>query len=261
MTKGRRSPPVPQLMCTGGAAGCRRFVPNTVQCYNKGSDGIDIQWKCETDMNKKYRFGKIAVSCEGYDYADDAYILAGSCALKYEIDFKNRGKATKTSRTMDSSYDFGELIWIILVLCFVFLVYRLCISRGNNTFKSFFNSNNFGEMPGGAYPREPPPAYGFKPEYFPQQNTKCFEDTQHQHHHQQQQQQQQQSFVSGMATGGVLGYMLGKETGSSRCDNAANYYHSEWFPDTSHNVYTCSSDSCDDEEHGLTTGYGGTTRR
>jgi len=32
-----------QLKCVGGTAGCSAFVPQIVQCYNRGSDGTDIQ--------------------------------------------------------------------------------------------------------------------------------------------------------------------------------------------------------------------------
>jgi len=32
-----------QLKCTGGTAGCSAFVPQVVQCYNRGSDGIEVQ--------------------------------------------------------------------------------------------------------------------------------------------------------------------------------------------------------------------------
>ena len=34
-------------------------------------------------MSNSYRFGKIEVVCEGYDYPDDPYILKGSCAVRY----------------------------------------------------------------------------------------------------------------------------------------------------------------------------------
>jgi hypothetical protein len=43
MTAGRRSAGVPQLKCVGGTAGCTTFVPQVVQCYNRGSDGVDVQ--------------------------------------------------------------------------------------------------------------------------------------------------------------------------------------------------------------------------
>ena len=37
-------------------------------------------------MDNKYRFGRIDVNCEGYDYPDDAYILRGSCGVSANID-------------------------------------------------------------------------------------------------------------------------------------------------------------------------------
>jgi len=32
-----------QLQCTGGTAGCSAFIPQVVQCYNRGTDGIEVQ--------------------------------------------------------------------------------------------------------------------------------------------------------------------------------------------------------------------------
>ena len=81
MTNGRRSSPVPQLKCVGGTAGCHAFQPKVVQCINRGSDGYDVQWECKTEMDSAYRFGQIQVSCEGYDYPDDPYVLRGSCGV------------------------------------------------------------------------------------------------------------------------------------------------------------------------------------
>ena len=82
MTTGRRSSPVPQLSCVGGTAGCSGAVqPRTVQCVNRGSDGKDVQWECKADMDAAYRFGRIQVSCEGYEYPDDPYVLKGSCGV------------------------------------------------------------------------------------------------------------------------------------------------------------------------------------
>lgn len=52
MTSGRRSSPVPQLQCVGGSARCA-FRPQVVQCYNKGSDGYDIQ-VIRTFSNQKF---------------------------------------------------------------------------------------------------------------------------------------------------------------------------------------------------------------
>ena len=58
------------------------FAIQVVQCYNKGWDGDDIQWECKTDMDNAFRFGKVAVSCEGFAYPEDSYVLKGSCGVK-----------------------------------------------------------------------------------------------------------------------------------------------------------------------------------
>ena len=39
------------------------------------------QWECKADMDSAYRFGRIQVSCEGYDNPDDPYVLRGSCGV------------------------------------------------------------------------------------------------------------------------------------------------------------------------------------
>jgi len=91
MTNARRVSPIPQMRCVGGTAGCKAFQPKVVQCINRGSDGYDVQWECKTDMDSAYRFGRIQVSCEGYDYPDDPYILRGSCGLEYELDLTTEG--------------------------------------------------------------------------------------------------------------------------------------------------------------------------
>lgn len=85
MTTGRRTRPLPQLICIGGTNRCK-YLPPVIQCYNRGSDGVDIQWECKADMDVNLRFNKIDVTCEGYDYPEDDYVLAGSCALEYSID-------------------------------------------------------------------------------------------------------------------------------------------------------------------------------
>ena len=40
-----------------------------------------LQWECTAQTDKKYQLGRIQVSCEGYDYPDDPYILRGSCGV------------------------------------------------------------------------------------------------------------------------------------------------------------------------------------
>ena len=88
-TTARRVPAVPQLQCIG--SNCHLVHISSAQCYNRGFDGHDAQWECRASMAPQYKFGRIDVNCEGFDYPEDPYILVGSCALKYEIDVAHSG--------------------------------------------------------------------------------------------------------------------------------------------------------------------------
>jgi hypothetical protein len=92
MTNGRRSSPVPQLQCVGGNAGCSRsFLPSSAQCYNRGNDGVDVVWECTANLYQTVTLGRASVSCEGYDYPDDPFVLRGSCGLQYELMYSRDG--------------------------------------------------------------------------------------------------------------------------------------------------------------------------
>jgi hypothetical protein len=82
MVRARRVGAIPQLKCLGGSC---EYSPDVVQCKNQGSDGIDAQWKCTSEMDKSVRFERLEVLCEGYENPDDPYILAGSCGLEYTL--------------------------------------------------------------------------------------------------------------------------------------------------------------------------------
>jgi hypothetical protein len=71
----RRSSAVPQLKCIGGSASTHSDVVQTIQCRNVGFDGTDVNWKCETNIKDQYDLGKSYVTCEGYEYPDDPYVL------------------------------------------------------------------------------------------------------------------------------------------------------------------------------------------
>jgi len=90
LTTGRRWDPIPQLKCVGGSAGCEN-IPDVVECYNRGSSGINVQWECTATLDEKYEFGEMSVNCEGYHSPNDPYILTGSCALEYTLEFANQG--------------------------------------------------------------------------------------------------------------------------------------------------------------------------
>ncbi|XP_062379741.1 store-operated calcium entry-associated regulatory factor [Sardina pilchardus] len=95
-TTARRSSPVPQLQCVGGSAGCGAFIPEVVQCQNKGWDGVDAQWECKADMDNAYRFGRVEVSCEGFNQPSDPYVLSGSCGLEYTLELTEEGRSRRS---------------------------------------------------------------------------------------------------------------------------------------------------------------------
>lgn len=75
----RRTSALPQLTCQGSA--CRRYRPDAIQCTSMSN----AQWKCSADLPPSIRMGRVEVSCEGYDYAEDPYVLKDSCALTYHL--------------------------------------------------------------------------------------------------------------------------------------------------------------------------------
>ncbi|CAG8452473.1 8534_t:CDS:2 [Dentiscutata erythropus] len=77
LTAGRRNDPIEQLRCVGGDS-CHMYTPDVIQCTNTGSDGLDVNWKCNAELPDYLKFGPLTVSCEGYSYPDDPYILQDS---------------------------------------------------------------------------------------------------------------------------------------------------------------------------------------
>lgn len=115
-------------------------MPSAVQCYNKGSNGADIQWKCEAELDKDVAFDAVHVSCEGYYAPDDDYILEGSCGLEYRLKFTNAYKDAQNTRnnvppqqtqdqrratyvnTQSSTEDDGSFFKFFLFICLVVIV-------------------------------------------------------------------------------------------------------------------------------------------
>ncbi|EKM57889.1 uncharacterized protein PHACADRAFT_171110 [Phanerochaete carnosa HHB-10118-sp] len=83
LTAARRTDPLPQLTCIGKA--CRQYTPEAVRCVNVGGEATGVDWKCEADLPEALRFGRVEVSCEGWDGPGDPYVLKGSCALEYRL--------------------------------------------------------------------------------------------------------------------------------------------------------------------------------
>uniref|UniRef100_A0A8C5D2C2 Store-operated calcium entry-associated regulatory factor n=1 Tax=Gouania willdenowi TaxID=441366 RepID=A0A8C5D2C2_GOUWI len=221
-TTARRSSPIPQLRCVGGSAGCHAFVPQVVQCVNKGWDGVDVQWECRTDMDNAYRFGHIEVSCEGYQNPSDPHVLKGSCGLEYTLELTEEGRRGRSLGGVASGVfggfsgnhqkswsegggEGGGLLAVAVLLLLAFGVYKLFLSG---------NANQWGPHPAEA----PPPQPGFKPEFtgYTGANTGAntgYTDYTRRHHYPQgfAAPNTGGGFWTGMGAGGVLGYLLGQQ--------------------------------------------------
>src|SRR5665648_198286 len=125
-TLGRRSDSLPQLICTGGP--CDQYGPPAVLCTNVGSNGVDVNWKCEAEHTGPVKFKQLTVSCEGYEYPQDPYILSGSCALEYSLEFLP--SALSSIDVEDPLLIFFQILafTMILVLCAMtlFVVCHYC---------------------------------------------------------------------------------------------------------------------------------------
>ncbi|XP_055061831.1 store-operated calcium entry-associated regulatory factor [Misgurnus anguillicaudatus] len=197
-TTARRSSPVLQLQCIGGSAGCGSFVMDVVQCYNKGWDGIDVQWECKSDMDNWYRFGRVEVSCEGYTSPNDPYVLKGSCGLEYTLELTAEGKQQQGRDSQGSSgfsgffqgfsdhkphqsggqykQSDGDGVSGIIVLGFFLLlaygVYKMFLCSPTQGHQGFprDDSQGFGGAWDNSHGAGPPPP-GFKPDFYTDQTS------------------------------------------------------------------------------------------
>jgi hypothetical protein len=87
MTKSRRKAPIPQLQCDHSKVCGSKNELSSLACRNQGlgGDGAVI-WLCDTDLPSGWKLSRVTISCEGYNFPSDPYILAGSCGATYSID-------------------------------------------------------------------------------------------------------------------------------------------------------------------------------
>jgi len=147
MTTGRRGAPVPQLQCSGHLC---NYAPDTIQCVNVGSDGIDAQWECKANLPKTIELAVNSVSCEGYAHPTDPYILKGSCGLIYTL----KGSAPhKEYGDGDDGYD-GSSIGFTAAAVILLVILCSC-------------NNGRGYSGGAPYAAPIPPAAGYTGGYGP----------------------------------------------------------------------------------------------
>lgn len=287
MTTGRRTSPVTQIACVGGTAmGNREAQPDVVQCYNRGWDGREVQWECKADLDNRYRFGRVEVVCEGYDYPEDPYILAGSCGLEYTLDLTQEGKSrqqggggykehsyhnTYTPRSDGYSSKWSglsDLIILGVMGLVIYALYRTCVSQTPNVGDRQWSSTDSdypGSSPGAggwSNPSAPPPTdQGY------QGDGSCGGSGRRRGTGA----GGMGGFWSGAGMGGILGYMMGNRNNSqgyNRGYGSSGYrtggYGSTGFTNTGgFSSSTHSSGSSTGGTSGTRTasGFGGTRRR
>ncbi|XP_054166516.1 store-operated calcium entry-associated regulatory factor-like [Oppia nitens] len=263
-TTGRRSSSVPQLKCIGGH--CDAIRGQNVQCYNRGSDGRDVQWECKAQINSNYKFGTVDVICEGYDYPDDDYVLVGSCGLEYSIESSGGGGGFASDYVYSNlkskptkGFSFG---FILTAVALIFIIYYVCLRRPNR------------DPPTGQPPRSStraPPPPGFRSDYYdnnsPGSGSGCgssFSSSGPSYGFNTEGPQTRAAnngngFFSGILAGGALGYLFGSRTNTNYNDQSSYFdrRHTRSSPFSSPSGGYSSSSSTTT----TTSGFGGTKRR
>ncbi|XP_063775535.1 store-operated calcium entry-associated regulatory factor [Pseudophryne corroboree] len=270
-TNARRSSPIPQLKCIGGSAGCSAVTPQVVQCHNRGWDGIDVQWECKVDMENSYQFGQVEVSCEGFDYPEDPYILRGSCGLEYTLELTTEGQ--KRSQNGYSSGGFGSgffqrnsrdwnsdgsgVIVFLFILGLGYGLYKLFLSGPSIQQQQSHPDYNGHGYQSTSHASAPPPPPGFKSDFTGSSSGFHGYDSSSAFGSQA---NQGPGFWTGLGTGGVLGYLFGNQRGQR------NYspFHNTWSgPAFSQHHYGDPQPPRAPQSSGMRTasGFGGTKRR
>ncbi|KDN38401.1 hypothetical protein RSAG8_09495, partial [Rhizoctonia solani AG-8 WAC10335] len=81
----------------------------------------DSDWKCEADLPASLRFGKLQVSCEGWDRPGDPYVLKGSCGLTYSLARIPSGNQYGHSASTD--YTYVLYIAAVLLALYIFITW------------------------------------------------------------------------------------------------------------------------------------------
>ena len=171
----------------GGSARCRN-TPETVQCYNRGWDGINIQWECKSNLDSRYSFGQLEVLCEGYDHQDDSYVLAGSCGLEYTLNVDN---THQNFHVKENGASYGGLFSFVAIVAIVFIVCYLFGSKSTQNYQS-------GPIPAGFRPE----VFGYPSDSFNYYDSQHFSRS------------NGPGFWTGLLGGSFLGYLFSNRQSS-----------------------------------------------
>jgi len=136
-TSARRVSAIPQLTCVGGNAQ-GLYEVDILRCKNAGSeyDVEDVQWTCQAALPPEFKLGSTEVVCEGYDSADDPYVLKGSCGAEYRLVLTEMGEEKYGRNVFERAYKYpsgstvrGAFATSLFWLAFVG---RSCIAQCNH---------------------------------------------------------------------------------------------------------------------------------
>ncbi|GMS85275.1 hypothetical protein PENTCL1PPCAC_7450 [Pristionchus entomophagus] len=271
----RRSSPVPQLTCTGGSAQGKVQEPRIVQCKNVGFDGADVQWECKAELDSRVKFGRISVSCEGYNYPEDPFVLKGSCGLEYELEWKSASERGVTvpyssSTTGESFITFLSIAFIACVV--IYMIYSAATGTGANPdppgFRRFGTGfdNGPGGPPGGGgggghpgYPGSGPPPRKLVNSSLFFRYDDCFgKGTSSSPTGGARQANDGPGFWTGAGLGALGGYFMGRQQNDGARYRGGFNQGSSGFNSYGNDQPSTSSSQ---PSRSTATGYGGTTRR
>jgi len=179
LTTARRTTPIAQLVCLGKP--CATYQPEVVRCRNIGGSGVNVDWKCEADLPSSLRFGRVEVSCEGWNGPGDPYVMKGSCSLEYRLvqlphslsddapQWPSFG-ISKLFTSLDMSGILFMLVWFAVLSIIFYNLVNSCLRRNypatGNTQRvpppSYPGPDDDGRTGFGYFPndfRGPPPPY------------------------------------------------------------------------------------------------------
>ncbi|KAA8911083.1 hypothetical protein FN846DRAFT_464038 [Sphaerosporella brunnea] len=172
-TTGRRLAPIPQLKCVGGDAK-GLYEVDVMRCTNMGSDygDEDMSWSCTADVPSYFKLGSTDVLCEGYNSAEDPYVLKGSCGVEYRLWLTDAGYEKYGNSFSRLSAQAGEngiwgLFFSIIFFSFLGIIiwgaWKNSATAPRPTTQRRPASNNGRPWFGGGGGDDPPPPYDPRP--------------------------------------------------------------------------------------------------
>lgn len=82
-----RGQPIPQMTLLTSHVP-RDVIPDEIVCTNMGWDGLNVHWDCKAELKESWNLVRPSISCEGWSGPGDEYVVPGSCAISYEMEYR-----------------------------------------------------------------------------------------------------------------------------------------------------------------------------